>query len=81
MHRVISHVLGFLLLLALAFTGASQPIAASTDGLAVESLLPQGRVDRITQIVVSFDKDMRRLGDMSQTADSAPLSSRTGPVV
>jgi uncharacterized protein YfaS (alpha-2-macroglobulin family) len=73
MHRVITFVLGSFLFMTLALMGATTSLATSPDGLAVESLLPQGRVDRITQIVVSFNKDMRRLGDMSQAAGNAPL--------
>ena len=73
MHRVIPLVLGSLFVLTLALLGASPAVASSSEGLAVESLLPQGRVDRLSQIVLGFNKDMRRLGDMSQPAGGAPL--------
>lgn len=73
MHSVFSRSLCALFIFALVYIGASLAFAASTNRLEVESLLPQGRVDRLTQIVVSFNKDMRQLGDMSQAADSAPL--------
>ncbi len=73
MHRTVSIVLGLLLVVGLMLTGTNLSTAASSNDLAVESLLPQGRVDRISQVVARFNKDMRRLGDMSQAADSAPL--------
>lgn len=64
-------------MLVLAIAGPA--LAFSADNLAVESLLPQGRVDRLTQIVVRFNKNMRGLGDMNQAADKAPLRLSPAP--
>ncbi len=71
MHRLVSLGLGLLLVLTLAL--AAVPAPARGAGLAVESLLPQGRVERLTQVVVRFSRDMRALGDMSQAPENAPL--------
>ncbi len=73
MHRLLSRIVGPVLLIALAIMGTTPTPANAADDLMVESLLPQGRVDRLTQIVVRFNKDMRSLGEMGQAADQAPL--------
>ena len=50
------------------------PVSAlASQALKVVNLLPRGTAQRITQIVVSFDRDMRPLGDMAQDAASSPL--------
>lgn len=79
MHRLSSGLVGSLLLLFLAIMCAISAPAYSADELSVESLLPQGRVERLTQIVVRFSKNMRSLGDMSQAADKAPLQISPTP--
>ena len=63
-------VMGFLCALLIFLSAASAP--ASQD-LRVTSLLPRGETQRITQVVVGFDRDMRPLGDMSQDEASSPL--------
>ena len=77
MRRLVPRLIGSILLLALVIMGAGP--ANSADELSVESLLPQGRVDRLTQIVVRFNKNMRSLGDMSQKAEQAPLRISPAP--
>jgi uncharacterized protein YfaS (alpha-2-macroglobulin family) len=79
MHRLLSGLVGSFLLLTLAIMCAVSAPANAADGLAVESLLPQGRVERLTQIVVRFNKNMRALGEMSQAADQAPLRLSPAP--
>ncbi len=64
---------GTALLLVLCLVYLPAPALAQPRGLAVISLLPQGRVERLTQVVVSFNRPMRPLGDMSQDAETAPL--------
>jgi|GEM_PF-3567053 len=59
---------GLLLILAL-IPGA----AWSADPELTVKLLPQGQVERLTQVVARFSRPMRPLGAMEQTAEDAPL--------
>lgn len=68
--------------LILFFAFAAQLVSSSpalAEELAVQSLLPQGRVERLTQVVARFNKDMRALGDMSQDPKTAPLKLSPQP--
>ena len=65
--------LGTALLLALCLVSLPALAMDQPQGLTVVSLMPQGRVERLTQVVVSFSRPMRPLGDMSQEVESAPL--------
>ena len=65
--------LGIILFLALCLAPWSALAMDQAPGLAVTTLMPQGRVERLTQVVVGFNRDMHPLGDMSQDPESAPL--------
>ncbi|MCA1905124.1 MAG: hypothetical protein LDL11_00865 [Desulfarculus sp.] len=58
------------LLLVLALTPAA---AWSADQELTVKLLPQGQVERLTQVVARFSRPMRPLGAMDQAAEDAPL--------
>ncbi len=65
--------LGSALILALCLACLPALAGERPQGLAVTSLMPQGRVERLTQVVVSFNRPLRPLGDMSQDPETAPL--------
>jgi uncharacterized protein YfaS (alpha-2-macroglobulin family) len=79
MHRILSSIVGPILFVALVLLATAPAPASAANDLMVESLLPQGRVERLTQIVVRFNKDMRSLGQMGQAADKAPLRLTPAP--
>jgi hypothetical protein len=56
-----------LIVLFLGIAGAAQA------ALTLESFSPEGKVERLSQVVVRFSASMRPLGDMSQDAASSPL--------
>jgi hypothetical protein len=63
---------GFTCLLTLSLALPAQALS-ETQGLEVVSLMPQGEVDQITQVVVRFNKDMIPLGQAAQSAADSPL--------
>lgn len=52
---------------------------AQAANLSVQSMSPQGEVERLTQVVVSFNAPIHALGDMSQDAASSPLQVSLSP--
>ncbi len=64
--------------LLLAGLMAAAPGLAAGE-LKIESLLPSGQVERLSQVAVRFDRPMRALGEMEQAAESAPLMLQPRP--
>lgn len=62
-------ILAVLLLILALVPGA----AWSADQELTVKLLPQGQVERLTQVVARFSRPMRPLGAMAQAAEDAPL--------
>ncbi|MBI5522315.1 MAG: hypothetical protein HY910_06785 [Desulfarculus sp.] len=60
------------LLAILLCLSLSAPPAWAAEALTVK-LMPQGRVERLTQVVASFSRPMRPLGAMEQTEGDSPL--------
>lgn len=67
--------ISFIGLLCFLALGPVQPAQAMAEpeGLKVVSLMPQGEVDQITQVVVRFSKDMTPLGQAGQKTETSPL--------
>ena len=71
--------------LVLAFAGGlllgafSCPAAWAAGELQVENMLPQGRVERLSQVAVRFSQPMRPLGEMEQATESSPLTVTPRP--
>lgn len=53
--------------------------AGAAEALSVESLLPAGRVERLTQVVARFSRAMVPLGTAAQPPQDAPLRLDPGP--
>jgi hypothetical protein len=47
--------------------------ALAEDDLRVQSILPAGRVERLSQVAVRFSRPMRPLGEMAQDPATSPL--------
>ncbi|MBI4797302.1 MAG: hypothetical protein HY794_00890, partial [Desulfarculus sp.] len=73
-HRPAARPLAWLaaLLLGLCLTAPPVPPAWAAEALSVK-LMPQGRVERLTQVVASFSRPMRPLGAMEQAEADSPL--------
>lgn len=74
-HSRFAHTSIMPLLLGLVLlSGQCPPLAAAApaEPLTVQ-ILPAGKVKRLTQLVASFSRSMRPLGDMAQEAASSPL--------
>lgn len=73
-HRPTARPLAWLaaLLLGLGLAAPPLPSARAAEALTVK-LMPQGRVERLTQVVASFSRPMRPLGAMEQAEADSPL--------